>query len=1002
MGCWLKVKDSVTGSKQCLEHIAICKEECSGSSTPSSPTTGDTKSSTLTVSVQTNANSYTVGDPYTISVTVEESSTNFPVSGASLSITYNNQDTGQRVTESGTTNSAGKYSRTGTWSEGAIGTITITATATKASYTSSSASTTVTVSSGQTAPDILQASFSATPVSGNSPLTVQFSDRSTGNPNKWRWEFGDGAISTSQNPVHTYNALEDVLGSPDYFTVTFTIWNTQSSDVATKVNYITVYSDSYIIQGGSTGSPVTPVIPIEPPQASFTAFPSSGTAPLRVSLSDTSTGTVSSHLWDFGDGYKSEIPNPSHTFKEPGTYTVRLTVGGAGGTDTARKTISVITQTDDSSKNGGEESSDGEDEKISVDPIPPINGNDSLTPEDIGAGAVAGIAGVVGGLFALGSGALSGYIPGMRPPPGITPDALGDLQDEYRRLLDNLATEKANRDAWGRQGMDSGRDGIITLMEEEARRRREELEKLGALPEYEGIVTGTVGPGADERSMLDLEHRLDSFSEWVGSSRADLDRIESIYQKFLEIQELQQRAREDSVKWTDGLAEGLMGTGNDLISGVALMGYPEAIFNAIQEAQPQTLGELYSAFLMGIGRNTGDLINPINLVPYHEMEAFYKWYGGELDLTWDQASGLAGSTILKSMGLVHFGKKIGSLVTENLSSPTPSVQRVLDIEQLKKYEAGYMKSASPEALDAVSKTIKSGPDGMVVTIGEARKNPALLDAINKNPEIQKPLMEFDAKCHAGGKGELATYVAKEEGVATESIYVHDYTGHKGVTKLPHDHDATAYRYIPEGTEPPPHTTTGFDSTQFSPKGQLVGDGKHYFDFKEQTVKPIEPGQYYESSTPLSSQQAAYNQGYTTTAGTKLKPGYVGEITESNVTSHAHPEAYIEGDYSPKEYKIDNPVSRAGENLEKASLGNAKAGEQAVADVNRAVYEASKTIRKASEHGTLQNLPENAQHQIGAIQNVLTSGKPVTEVMTDLRAMGTSIEGVAQMLKNLKL
>lgn len=1002
MGCWLKVKDSVTGSKQCLEHIAICKEECSGSSTPSSPTTGDTKSSTLTVSVQTNANSYTVGDPYTISVTVEESSTNFPVSGASLSITYNNQDTGQRVTESGTTNSAGKYSRTGTWSEGAIGTITITATATKASYTSSSASTTVTVSSGQTAPDILQASFSATPVSGNSPLTVQFSDRSTGNPNKWRWEFGDGAISTSQNPVHTYNALEDVLGSPDYFTVTFTIWNTQSSDVATKVNYITVYPDSYIIQGGSTGSPVTPVIPIEPPQASFTAFPSSGTAPLRVSLSDTSTGTVSSHLWDFGDGYKSEIPNPSHTFKEPGTYTVRLTIGGAGGTDTARKTISVITQTDDSSKNGGEESSDGEDEKILVDPIPPINGNDSLTPEDIGAGAVAGIAGVVGGLFALGSGALSGYIPGMRPPPGITPDALGDLQDEYRRLMDNLATEKANRDAWGRQGMDSGRDGIITLMEEEARRRREELEKLGALPEYEGIVTGTVGPGADERSMLDLEHRLDSFSEWVGSSRADLDRIESIYQKFLEIQELQQRAREDSVKWTDGLAEGLMGTGNDLISGVALMGYPEAIFNAIQEAQPQTLGELYSAFLMGIGRNTGDLINPINLVPYHEMEAFYKWYGGELDLTWDQASGLAGSTILKSMGLVHFGKKIGSLVTENLSSPTPSVQRVLDIEQLKKYEAGYMKSASPEALDAVSKTIKSGPDGMVVTIGEARKNPALLDAINKNPEIQKPLMEFDAKCHAGGKGELATYVAKEEGVATESIYVHDYTGHKGVTKLPHDHDATAYRYIPEGTEPPPHTTTGFDSTQFSPKGQLVGDGKHYFDFKEQTVKPIEPGQYYESSTPLSSQQAAYNQGYTTTAGTKLKPGYVGEITESNVTSHAHPEAYIEGDYSPKEYKIDNPVSRAGENLEKASLGNAKAGEQAVADVNRAVYEASKTIRKASEHGTLHNLPENAQHQIGAIQNVLTSGKPVTEVMTDLRAMGTSIEGVAQMLKNLKL
>ncbi|MDH7491191.1 MAG: PKD domain-containing protein [Methanolinea sp.] len=991
------------GETNCLYWINTCKASCAESSSlTKSPTPGSTKTPSLSVSVQTNANSYTVGDPYTISISVEDASTNSPVSGASLTIASYNQNTGQRVQERGTTNSAGKYSLTGTWSEGAIGTITITATATKASFTTGQASTSITVSSGQTASDILQAAFSANPVSGNSPLKVQFSDRSTGNPNKWRWEFGDGAVSTSQNPVHTYTTLEDVLGSPDYFTVTLTIWNTQSSDVASKVNYITVYPGSSTIPGSSTASPVTPIIPIEPPRASFTAFPSSGPAPLRVSFSDTSTGTISSHFWDFGDGYKSELANPSHTFKEPGTYTVKLTVGGAGGTDTARKTISINTITDNNAGNGKGDSSDGEDNTISGTPIPLKNDNDSLTPEDIGAGAVAGIAGVIGGLFALGSGSLSGIIPGMRPPPGISPDALRDLQDEYRRLMDTLATEKANREAWAREGKDAGRDGIITLLEEEARRRREELERLGALPEYEGTVTERVGPGTDEKNMLDLERKLDSLSDWAGFSRADLDQVENIYQKFLEIQELQRRARENSVTWRDGFTGGLRGTIDDLTSGVLMMGYPQAIADAIREAQPKTLTELYSAFLVGIGRNTGELINPVNLVPYHEMVAFYKWYSGDLDLSWSDAAGLGGSTILKSVGLGHIGKKIGSLFTKTISSPEPSVSKLIDIEQLKKYEAGYMKRASPEALDAVSKTIKSGPDAMVVTIGQARKNPALLDAINKNPEIQKPLMEFDAKCHAGGKGELAKYVAKEEGIATESIYVHDYTGHKGVTELPHDHDATAYRYIPEGTEPPPHTTTGFDPTQFKPKGQLVGDGKHYFDFKEQTVKPIEPGQYYESSTPLSSQQAAYNQGYTTTAGTKLKPEYVGKITESNVTSHAHPEAYIEGDYSPKQYKIDNPISRAVENLEKASVGNVKSGEQAVADMNRAVYEASKTIRKASEHGTLQNLPESAQHQIGAIQNVLTSGMPVTDIMTDLRAMGTSIEEVAQMLKNLKL
>lgn len=421
--CWIQNN----GETACEYWVNTCKARCSQSSpSTKTPTPVITSTSALSVSVQTNANSYILGDPYTLSVSVDDSSTNSPVSGASLTITYHNQETGQRMQESGTTNSAGKYSRTGEWSESAVGTITITVTATKASFTSRSASTTIAVSSGQTAPDILQASFSANPVSGNSPLKVQFSDRSTGNPNKWRWEFGDGAISTSQNPVHTYNAIKDVLGSPDYFTVTLTIWNAQSSDVATKVNYITVYQGSDTIQNsGSTGSPVTPIIPIEPAQASFTSFPSSGPAPLRVSFSDTSTGTVISHLWDFGDGYKSELTNPSHTFKEAGTYTVRLTVGGAGGTDTARKTISVTSQTDDSAKNGGEEgeeeSSEGEGDNNSVDPTP----DDSLTPEDIGAGAAAGIAGVVGGIGAsLGVGGALGWggiPPPSSPPPGSPP-----------------------------------------------------------------------------------------------------------------------------------------------------------------------------------------------------------------------------------------------------------------------------------------------------------------------------------------------------------------------------------------------------------------------------------------------------------------------------------------------------------------------------------------------------------------------------------------------------
>jgi PKD repeat protein len=33
---------------------------------------------------------------------------------------------------------------------------------------------------------------------------VEFTDRSTGNPTSWSWNFGDGATSTARNPTHIY------------------------------------------------------------------------------------------------------------------------------------------------------------------------------------------------------------------------------------------------------------------------------------------------------------------------------------------------------------------------------------------------------------------------------------------------------------------------------------------------------------------------------------------------------------------------------------------------------------------------------------------------------------------------------------------------------------------------------------------------------------------------------------------------------------------------------
>jgi len=55
-------------------------------------------------------------------------------------------------------------------------------------------------------PGIPEAVFVASPREGPLPLTVRFTDQSTGVPESWAWTFGDGAGSTEQNPQHAYTA----------------------------------------------------------------------------------------------------------------------------------------------------------------------------------------------------------------------------------------------------------------------------------------------------------------------------------------------------------------------------------------------------------------------------------------------------------------------------------------------------------------------------------------------------------------------------------------------------------------------------------------------------------------------------------------------------------------------------------------------------------------------------------------------------------------------------
>ena len=68
--------------------------------------------------------------------------------------------------------------------------------------------------------------------------------------------------------------------------------------------------------------------------AQFTSDLTNGFAPLQVVFTDQSVGNITSWLWVFGDGQTSSEQHPVHSYLNPGTYTVSLTVSGPDGSDT--------------------------------------------------------------------------------------------------------------------------------------------------------------------------------------------------------------------------------------------------------------------------------------------------------------------------------------------------------------------------------------------------------------------------------------------------------------------------------------------------------------------------------------------------------------------------------------------------------------------------------------------------------------------------------------------
>ncbi|MBV9960887.1 MAG: PKD domain-containing protein, partial [Parafilimonas sp.] len=135
----------------------------------------------------------------------------------------------------------------------------------------------------------LHADFTASTQQGCSPLLVQFTNTSTGDSLQYFWDLGNGATSTLSNPGAIYI-------SPGSYTITLHVKNSSGEDSTIKSNYITVH---------------------ENPSVDFNASPTTGCAPLNVNFTDKSKageGTITSWIWDFGDGIISTEQHPSHIY----------------------------------------------------------------------------------------------------------------------------------------------------------------------------------------------------------------------------------------------------------------------------------------------------------------------------------------------------------------------------------------------------------------------------------------------------------------------------------------------------------------------------------------------------------------------------------------------------------------------------------------------------------------------------------------------------------------
>ncbi|MEQ9307623.1 MAG: PKD domain-containing protein, partial [Marinoscillum sp.] len=144
------------------------------------------------------------------------------------------------------------------------------------------------------------ANFSATTVClGEQTVFTNGSTEGGSNIVSHTWDFGDGEGSPVVSPKYTF-------ASSGTHIVTLTVVDANGDEATINKNVIIhpKASVNFSLNGSDRCVSVA---------QSF------------QNLSTISSGSISSYSWNFGDATTSTATNPSHTYTNPGTYTVSLT-----------------------------------------------------------------------------------------------------------------------------------------------------------------------------------------------------------------------------------------------------------------------------------------------------------------------------------------------------------------------------------------------------------------------------------------------------------------------------------------------------------------------------------------------------------------------------------------------------------------------------------------------------------------------------------------------------